>query len=445
MDDREARATRHERRAELLSLAFGSTVAMWTVAYLARLLPVAVPNGLLLVPLLVCQGAGGYFAGRLTARGAGGGATVGALSALLNLLVLGSVLGGETGGLRPAAWLWVPASLGLGAILGALGASMGAARRRTFGRSGEAGPAWNSVLAGVAALATLLLLGAGGLVTSREAGLAVVDWPNSFGRNLFLYPLAEMTGGVFYEHAHRLLGSLVGLVTLALVLQLQLSESRGRVKALAWLGLVAVIVQGVLGGLRVTGTFTLSQSPADMSPSTLLAALHGVLGQAFFALLAVLAAFTSRRWLSKLIPESRETAASERLLTALLIPFLLVQLVLGALLRHFGWGLLYHVSFAVIVVLITIAAGARSWGLYPLEPELKRTGKWLTILAGAQLLLGTGALIAVTSTPDAGDIPGWEVLLATVHQITGALLLAGAALLAVWVRRLLVDPPAVKA
>ena len=88
-------------------------------------------------------------------------------------------------------------------------------------------------------------------MTSAEAGLAVADWPTSFGYNMFLYPFSRMTGGIYYEHAHRLLGALVGLTTLVLALFLQRVETRRWVRRLGWAALLMVVVQGVLGGLRV--------------------------------------------------------------------------------------------------------------------------------------------------------------------------------------------------
>ena len=123
------------------------------------------------------------------------------------------------------------------------------------------------------------------MVTGQQAGLAVVDWPNSFGSNMFLYPLSRMTGGVFYEHAHRLLGSLVGLTTLVLAVFLWRTDERRGVKLLAAAALLLVIVQGVLGGLRVTGRFTSSMDPAHTDPNLTLAIVHGVTGQVFLSVL----------------------------------------------------------------------------------------------------------------------------------------------------------------
>jgi len=428
---------RAERRGQLLALGFGISTAMWALAYASRLAAPLVPPWLLFALLLVCLALGGWLGARASGRGLELGAAAGALASLLNLLILGSVIGGDVpGALRKGALLWVPASVLLGILLAGAGAWV-AARRSAASRRPSAGLGADGAFASVAAAATLLLLAAGGLVTSKEAGLAVVDWPNSYGFNMFLYPLARMTGGVFYEHAHRLLGSLVGLCTLVLALHLQFSRQRRALKTLAWLIVAAVLLQGLLGGLRVTGRFTLSQSATDMAPSTWLAVLHGVFGQLCFALLLGLQAMASGRWNSSLAAEPRPSAQSDRQLGPLLLGALLVQLVLGALLRHFAWGMVWHVSFAMLVALLAVALGVRHWGLYGDLPWLRPLGRGLTLLVGLQLLLGTGALIAVNATPAAGDIPWWEAMLATLHQLTGALILGTALLIALWDRRLL--------
>src|SRR6185436_4670006 len=102
-------------------------------------------------------------------------------------------------------------------------------------------------LATLAATAVLIVLG--GLVTNTGAALAVPDWPSTFGHNMFLFPWSRMVGGVFYEHSHRLLGALVGMLTLALAAVLW--PRGGRLRALGIVAVVAVIAQGVVGGLRV--------------------------------------------------------------------------------------------------------------------------------------------------------------------------------------------------
>lgn len=434
----DAESTTADQRAALLALAFGTSTAMWALAYLSRLTAPLLPPWLLFLLLLACLLAGGWLMGR-AGGSAARGAAVGGLASLLNLLILGSVIGGAVpGALRRGALLWVPASVVLGALLAAAGAWL-AARRSARGRAPRL--VGDAAFAGVAAATTFLLLGAGGLVTSKEAGLAVVDWPNSYGFNMFLYPLSRMTGGIFYEHAHRLLGSLVGLTSLVLALHLQFAPRRALLKRLAWAILVAVALQGLLGGLRVTGRLTLSQSSAAMAPSTLLALVHGILGQLCFALLVALTALASRGWRSSAPPAARASAATERQLGLALLVAVGIQLALGALLRHYARGMFWHVSFAMVVALLGFAVGARHWGLYGGLPWLRPLGRALTLAIGLQLLLGTGALVAVSATPAPGHIPWWEALLTTVHQLTGALILGLATLIVLWDRRLLAPAP----
>ena len=140
---------------------------------------------------------------------------------------------------------------------------------------------WLHRFARLAVGATFLLIVIGGIVTSTESGLAVPDWPTTFGYNMFLYPLSEMVGGVLYEHSHRLMGSLVGLLTVGLFIMVLVKDSRPWLRWLGFLALIGVIVQGVLGGLRVTQL------------SLFLAMVHACLAQAFFALLCGIAWWTS--------------------------------------------------------------------------------------------------------------------------------------------------------
>jgi heme a synthase len=136
----------------------------------------------------------------------------------------------------------------------------------------------------VAATSVLLLICSGGLVTSHEAGMSVPDWPNSFGYNMFLFPISRWVGGVFFEHTHRLIASGVGLLTVILCIALYRIEDRRWVKTLGLIAVGAVILQGVLGGLRVTEN------------NALLGLFHGCLAQGFFGLMATIALVTSRFW-----------------------------------------------------------------------------------------------------------------------------------------------------
>ncbi|MFB3910131.1 MAG: heme A synthase [Candidatus Eisenbacteria bacterium] len=426
---------------DVLAIGFATTVAMWGIGYVSRMPPVWVPSSLLVVLLLGCMAAGGFYAGRTTGRGWRAGVYTGFVSSLLNLLILGSLLSGSAPGhLVPSALWWVPGSFLLAMALGGAGAALGAARASSASLEGRlaARPDWTSLFAGVAVAATFLLLIVGGLVTSHGAGLAVVDWPNSFGYNMFLYPLSRMSGGVYYEHAHRLFGSLVGLTTLVLTIHLLRADRRAWLKRFAIAALFTVLLQGLIGGLRVTGRFTMSQSPADTAPSLGLAVVHGVLGQIFFSMIVALAVFTSPTWKS----EGRRvlhtaSASTDRGLSAALVVMLLVQLVLGAVQRHLSQGLLIHITMASLVFLLALFLGVRAWAMHAAQPLLRRIGKSMVLIVCAQVLLGIGALVGKGIAERDGANEAFPVVIRTAHQAGGALLLATAILLALWTRRLL--------
>jgi len=418
---------------ETVALGFGTSVAMWSVGYLCRIPPAVVPSWLLAAALLGCLLAGGVLAGRLTGRRWRAGMAVGLFSSVVNLLILGSLLGGpHPNQIVPSALWWLPGSVVLGAALGAAG---GAAAGTIRGRA----PDWTEVLAIVASAATLLQLLVGGIVTGAAAGLAVVDWPNSFGYNMFLYPLSRMTGGVYFEHAHRLFGTLVGLTTLVLAIHLLRVEERSWVKRLGLVALGVVIVQGILGGLRVTGTFTFSTSHAAMEPSMTLAIAHGVLGPTFFGLMVALAVFLSPTWKGDGAPAPARGAGSERILGVVVTAAVLLQLVLGGIQRHLERGLLVHITFAAVVLALAALYGARLWGLYQERPLLGRLGRLLAVVALVQVVLGVVALFAQQATVAGAPPTTWAVLLTTAHQAGGSVLLGCAVMAALWPRRLLVQ------
>lgn len=422
-----------------LTLGFATSVAMWMAGYLARLPGLEAPSWLVLVLMLGLMAAGGFLAGRLSAGGWKTGMRAGLLSGGLNILILGSLLGrtDQPNALIPSAWIWLPGALLLGALLGAGFAWLGS----LTGPVPSPPATWKSRLGLVGVAATLSLVAIGGMVTSHGAGLAVIDWPNSFGYNMFLYPLSRMTGGIFFEHAHRLFGTLVGLTTVAQALFLWRHETRLRVRRLALASVVLVIVQGIMGGLRVTGGFTLSTSPADTAPNLMLAVAHGIIGQLFLALMVSLAVLVTSSWESGKPPRPSPRAGTERYLSIGLVAVLVVQLVLGAVLRHTQTGLLVHISMAALVLGVVLAAGVRAWGLHGLEePVLRRFGLALLILGGLQLILGVAALAVVVSQGEETAISGTRALVRTAHQVNGALLLGTGMALALWVRRLLTPP-----
>ena len=181
--------------------------------------------------------------------------------------------------------------------------------------------------AALTAIATFFLLGAGGLVTSHEAGMSVPDWPNSYGYNMFLFPPSKWIGGIFYEHTHRLWASVVGFMTTTLAVWLWLKDPR---KWMKWLGVVAfllVIAQGVLGGLRVV---------LNMDN---LGAVHGVVGQSFFVLMCAIALFTSEFWRKMVADGKLNVPGGLRALVLTATVLIFCQLILGATMRAQHAGL----------------------------------------------------------------------------------------------------------
>jgi heme a synthase len=162
-------------------------------------------------------------------------------------------------------------------------------------------------------------------VTSHGAGMAVPDWPNSFGYNMFLFPVSRWVGGVLFEHTHRLIASGVGLLTIGLCALTLVLEDRKWVKWLGGIAVVAVIVQGVLGGLRVT------------EHNQLLGLFHGCLAQLYFCLVSTMALVTSPFWGS--IEPGQLRFKSLRFWTVAVTAMVFVQLALGASMRHSHTGL----------------------------------------------------------------------------------------------------------
>ncbi|MCX8156750.1 MAG: COX15/CtaA family protein [Verrucomicrobiae bacterium] len=183
----------------------------------------------------------------------------------------------------------------------------------------------------VTALATLGLIGMGGLVTSHGVGMAVPDWPTTYGYNMFLFPISQWVGGIFYEHTHRLWASGVGLLTTILAVWMWVHRtqhlSRKLLRGLGVLAFVGVSVQGVLGGLRVT----LIKDELGI--------VHGTLAQLFLVLVFAIALYTSRWWPRIVQTRDRQPWEAHRWWLTLLAAMTLLQLVLGATMRHQHAGL----------------------------------------------------------------------------------------------------------
>ena len=161
------------------------------------------------------------------------------------------------------------------------------------------------------------------MVTSKNVGLAVPDWPTTFGYNMFLFPISKWVGGILFEHTHRLMGSVVGFLTIILTVWLWLSEDRRWVRNLGVVALVGVILQGILGGLRVT------------MMKDEIGIFHACVAQAFLGLLVVIALVTTRFWQAMDCRASVSDANPTVLRLALAISIVIyVQLGLGATMRH---------------------------------------------------------------------------------------------------------------
>ncbi len=178
---------------------------------------------------------------------------------------------------------------------------------------------WLNRFAWLLAGMTLFLICSGGMVTSKNAGLAVPDWPTTFGYNMFLFPFSQWVGGIFFEHTHRLIASLIGLLTIMLAIWLWRAESRKWLRVLGVAALGAVILQGVLGGIRVT---MLKDE---------IGIFHACLAHAFFGLLVFIAVATSRVWSQASSWPARSRFAWVPIVTLSLI---YLQLGLGATMRH---------------------------------------------------------------------------------------------------------------
>ena len=288
------------------------------------------------------------------------------------------------------------------------------------------------------AFSTFLLVIAGGLVTSTGSSLSVPDWPLSFGQ---VFP--KMEGGVLYEHGHRMIAATVGLLVSALMVWLLKAESRRWVRRLGVAAFLAVVAQGVLGGITV-----LFRLPLLVSMG------HACLAQAFFCIVVTLALATSREWTETAVAPRREAQVPGlRTMGTVTTGFIFLQLILGALVRHTGAGLsipdfplafgrlvppvlegpiliaYLHRVGALVVTFYVIWLAARIFRSHRDEPGLARPALALVLLLLVQIALG-GATVLMQLA----------VLPATAHVVTGALILATTLLITLRSFRLLGRP-----
>jgi cytochrome c oxidase assembly protein subunit 15 len=436
-------------RPYTLALGFAGTAVQWALAYVA-MIGVGLWAGEALFGLTVLVPVAIGFVAQRYARDQAGAFAAGMVNGVVNLIIVGSLVSGKDANAAVVeAVAWCAALLIGSGVLAHVG---GAIARRSPAREGLL-PTPISLFATVVASTIFLLLVTGGLVTGLEAGLAVPDWPNSFGHNMLLYPVSQMKGGVYYEHAHRLFGMLVGLNAFTLAALCWRHEPRRWVRWLAVAVLGMVCVQGLMGGLRVTGRLTLDQDPSLLKPSIAIAIAHGIFGQIVFATVAVIAAVTSRAWIACATPITGAAAAGTRLMAMIAPCVLLGQLFLGAAYRHLQipptesgkaithptWAMHGHLGFAIVALIVVILTASRLSGVARAVPSAKplgRAGASMAIIVAVQVLLGFVALGAVLMRRGPA-IPAWEVIFTSAHQATGALLLMAAVQGAAWSRRML--------
>lgn len=306
------------------------------------------------------------------------------------------------------------------------------------------------------AVCTFVLIIAGGVVTSTGSGLSVPDWPNTYGRFMFAFPLDQMVGGIVYEHTHRMIASIVGFLTVVLAIWLWKREDRRWVRNLGFAAVGLVVAQGALGGLTV-----LLLLPASVSVA------HATLAQTFFTVVVSIALFTSPWWRAAgRRPEPENERVAIFWLCASTAAAVFIQLMIGALMRHTDSGLavadfplaygqiipslspdaltrynekllesgiriaadgpitssqifihMLHRAWALLVLLLVAWTSVRLARLSAFSRRLPLLGYLLAGLTVAQIALGAMTVLS-----------GKAVVIATAHVATGALLLVGAVL-----------------
>ena len=270
---------------------------------------------------------------------------------------------------------------------------------------------------------TVLLIAAGGMVTSTGSGLAVPDWPNTYGWFMFSFPFDKMVGGILYEHGHRLIASTVGFMTIILAVWIWRIDPRAWMRKLGFTALAAVIVQGLLGGLTV-----LLLLPAPVSIG------HAGLAQLFFCSTVAIALFTSPGWRT-----GPSLADDGRLRSLALTTTILVyaQILVGATMRHnhaglaipdfplaFGglipprwnFGVAVHFAHRLGAVAVLCAIATTAWHVKRYHRDERRLSRPAGLLLLLVLVQGTLGAFVIWS--------GLQAVINTAHVANGALVLA---------------------
>lgn len=437
-----------------ITIGFGAAVIMWMVAWILHMPGVHVPNSIaipiLLLPLLLISIL--WLPNLAPSARIKAGSISGLIAGLVNLLILGSniveqpettaQMGEQANALAPNAALIVVGSLVISIAIGAI-AGLIVSKKDNGAGSIQIASTWRSRFAWITALTYLPLIAVGGVVTTTDSGLAVPDAVTSYGAISVLFPIKLMAEPrIFFEHSHRLFGTLAGFTTLVLMIRVLASEPRKLPKMLSIVLFIAVALQGYMGIIRV----------ADQS--SFFAIIHGVFAQLVFALALVTAIILSNSW-NFAAPSDETIAIAKRTRTMMLLTFiaLVIQLCLGAVTRHLnsGHAMRTHLGFAFIVVILVIIGGALCMRTGKVDQTGKSIRPFGMILHGVVILqftLGFAVLglawegedaPAIKAAADLADAPPIETiptLVTTAHHIIGALVLASAAGALVWAIKL---------
>ncbi len=273
------------------------------------------------------------------------------------------------------------------------------------------------------ACATLVVITAGALVTSNDAGLSVPDWPTSFG---YLVKVPHFVGGIRYEWSHRMLAGTLVTLTLAIAFWTLLVERRRWLRWLAIAAFCTVIAQAILGGLTV-----LLLQPPWVSTA------HATVAQTFFCIAVCIAVFTGRQFVEEQPRVEFDSRRPSLITLSLFSIFVLyVQLILGGMFRHHGMSWWPHVLNAIIVAFVLAWTAIRAISVYSNVEAVRRPAILMLSLLIVQLCLGFTAFLTRVAWGRDSVQPELPMVASTVaHVAVGALLLATTVVLAIQVWR----------
>ncbi len=444
--DPQVRVTsQHSVLTQALPAGFVSTLVLWATWFGTHLPWIGLPEQQSMPVILVLWVFSlvwvGWRANDKFSRVVVIGASAGAIAAVVGLLLLGSKLTQTSDATamnsvvaKPSAPVIAIAFVAFGAVLGAICSAVGsklpgAGSRRAMGLD---------TFAIVTIIAGAPLLFVGGLVTSTNSGMAVPDWPNTYGTNMFLYPLGpRVPADIFLEHSHRLFGTLFGVTALVCFVWVWKASKHNTaaksVRVLVTIAFVGTCAQGLLGWQR-----ELHGSKEVAEDNRWLSMFHGVFAQLVFALVVAVAVKLLPRYRAALEENFAATATTRKLrfLATAAFHSTMLQLMLGAMYRHLRSPhvLWTHAGFALIVAGFALLAGFVARNINAddnsenqpaqssLFPTCQCLGLWLVICVSLQFTLGWATFLFGGQKLQAETT--LQALLRTAHQANGAAMVA---------------------